>query len=164
MIWRLISLAAIGMSAVWLSLFARSAPAAGDPMSAASGDIAFASRREGNWEIYVMDKEGRNQNRLTRRDSEDRFPLWSPDRRHIAFASLVGATWELWVMHADAFIDSSPSRLSSRQRDLLAKVQGRRSSPLISFGLRSSFPEGRDEEQSENEQNHRVQPHQSQKA
>jgi Tol biopolymer transport system component len=42
--------------------------------------IAFASERDGNWEIYAMDVDGGHQTRLTRRDPQDRFPLWSPDR------------------------------------------------------------------------------------
>jgi Tol biopolymer transport system component len=76
-----------------------------DAARSASADIAFASHRDGNWEIYVMDADGQDQRRLTRRDAEDRFPLWSPDRRQIAFGSMVGASfgtgWELWVMNAD---------------------------------------------------------------
>jgi Tol biopolymer transport system component len=40
--------------------------------------------------------------RLTRRDDQDRFPLWSRDRSLIAFGSQVnGDHWELWVMNRD---------------------------------------------------------------
>jgi Tol biopolymer transport system component len=71
----------------------------------AAADIAFASHRDGNWEIYLMAADGQHQRRLTRRSTEERFPLWSPDRRQIAFGSMVGASfgtgWELWVMNAD---------------------------------------------------------------
>ena len=64
--------------------------------------IAFASHRDGNWEIYLTDIDGKNQTRLTRRDPQDRFPLWSPDRSQIAFGSQVGGDhWELWVMNVD---------------------------------------------------------------
>jgi Tol biopolymer transport system component len=52
-----------------------------------------------------MDAAGRHQRRLTRRSTEDRFPLWSPDGRQIAFSSLAGSgaedSWELWLMNAD---------------------------------------------------------------
>lgn len=37
--------------------------------------IAFASRRDGNWEIYVTDADGGRQTRLTERPGQDRFPL-----------------------------------------------------------------------------------------
>src|SRR5439155_4743862 len=48
--------------------------------------IAFASHRDGNWEIYVTDGDGAHQTRLTYRDAQDRFPLWSPDHTRMAFA------------------------------------------------------------------------------
>lgn len=110
MIGRLISIAVVGTFAAWLSLRAPSTPTTAGSIRSASADIAFASRRDGDWEIYVMDEAGRNPKRLTRRPVEDRFPLWSPDRRQIAFASQVGATWELWVMEADG---SNQRRLAS---------------------------------------------------
>jgi TolB protein len=98
MIGRLISLAAIAAFTVSVPL---RPPATASSIRSASADIAFASRRDGNWEIYVMDEAGRDQRRLTKRDVEDRFPLWSPDHRQIAFCSQVGGTWELWVMDSD---------------------------------------------------------------
>lgn len=83
---------------------------------AKTSQIAFASHRDGNWEIYVMDANGRHQTRLTHRDTQDRFALWSPDRSKIAFGSQVGGThWELWVMNVDG---SNPRRLAS---DIVAK-------------------------------------------
>jgi Tol biopolymer transport system component len=94
----MISVVAIGLFASAVSL--RTPPTARF-ITLPSADIAFASRRDGNWEIYVTDDAGQNQRRLTRRDVEDRFPLWSPDRRQIAFGSLVDGTWELWVMDSD---------------------------------------------------------------
>ena len=100
-VWRLISIGVIGLSALWSGANAPSAPTAFGSVTSVSDEIAFASRRDGNWEIYAMAATGQNQRRLTRRDAEDRFPLWSPDRRQIAFASLVGTPWELWVMDSD---------------------------------------------------------------
>jgi len=74
--------------------------------------IAFASHRDANWEIYLADADGAHQTRLTRRDPQDRFPLWSPDRSRIAFGSQVGGDhWELWVMNVDG---SNPRQLAAR--------------------------------------------------
>jgi Tol biopolymer transport system component len=73
-------------------------------VTAGASSIAFASHRDGNWEIYVADGNGRNQTMLTRRNGHTRFPLWSPDRSQIAFAtqrSEPGDGWEFWIMSAD---------------------------------------------------------------
>src|SRR3954464_3430553 len=80
------------------------------PPGASTPQIAFASDRDANWEIYLMDADGGHQTRLTRRDPQDRFPVWSPDRSQIAFGSQVGGDhWELWVMNVDG---SEPRRLA----------------------------------------------------
>lgn len=78
--------------------------------------IAFASKRDGNWEIYVMDADGRRQTRLTTSALPDRFPVWSPDGGKIAFGSERAGKWELWVMNADG---SNPTRLT---QDVVAKA------------------------------------------
>lgn len=49
--------------------------------------IAFASGRDGNFEIYVMDSDGKNQRRLTHHPADDALPSWSPDGKKIAFSS-----------------------------------------------------------------------------
>jgi Tol biopolymer transport system component len=80
--------------------------------TARAGQIAFASHRDANWEIYLADGDGGHQTRLTRRHAQDRFPLWSPDRSRIAFGSQVGGDhWELWVMNVDG---SNPRQLATR--------------------------------------------------
>ena len=54
--------------------------------------IAFASERDDNWEIYLMDADGGNQTRLTNNDAVDWMPAWSPDGTRIAFSSTATAT------------------------------------------------------------------------
>lgn len=49
--------------------------------------IAFASDRDGNWEIYVMDADGSNQVNLTNNPEYDGYPAWSPNGKKIAFYS-----------------------------------------------------------------------------
>ena len=93
----------------------------------AQGQIAFQSDRDGNYEIYVMDADGRNQHRLTNNPNDDWHPVWSPDGERIAFMSerdghvINGRpTAEIYVMDADGgnpqnltnspfFNDRSPS-------------------------------------------------------
>jgi len=63
--------------------------------------IAFDSDRDGNWEIYVMDADGKNQRRLTNNPADDWGAAWSPDGQRIAFASRRDGNIEIYVMDAD---------------------------------------------------------------
>jgi Tol biopolymer transport system component len=58
-----------------------SMPAAADGESAWSPDgttIAFASWRDGNYQIYFMDPDGTNPRRITINASDDMWPSWAP--------------------------------------------------------------------------------------
>ncbi len=85
---------------------------ASDFMSVWSPDgrkIAFASDRDGNSEIYVMDPDGSNPVRLTYNDATDQYPGWSPDGSKITFESDRDGNFEIYVMNADG---SSPVNLT----------------------------------------------------
>jgi TolB protein len=60
--------------------------------------IAFASGRDGNWEIYVMDADGGGVQNLTNNPAEDFSPSWSPDGTRIAFGSDRDNNWEIYIM------------------------------------------------------------------
>ena len=55
--------------------------------SVAAAKIVFTSKRDGSHNIYVMDDDGSNVQRLTFTESPqaDSGPIWSPDGTHIAF-------------------------------------------------------------------------------
>jgi Tol biopolymer transport system component len=40
--------------------------------------IAFASLRDGNWEIYVMNADGSEQRNITKSPAQDESPVWRP--------------------------------------------------------------------------------------
>ena len=70
-------------------------------LAAQKSRIVFTSLRDGNYEIYVMDADGRNQKRLTDDPRSEREPAWSPDGQRIAFRTPRGRNREIYVMDAD---------------------------------------------------------------
>jgi hypothetical protein len=59
--------------------------------------IAFSSRRDGNFEVYVVDADGSDPMRLTNDGAFDGYPAWSPDGSKIAFER----DGDIWIMNAD---------------------------------------------------------------
>jgi hypothetical protein len=85
----------------------------------APAKTAFASNRDGNFEIYSMNADGGAQTRLTTNPAVDGTPTFSPDGTRIAFASARTGSGDIYVMNADgsgqtrlttsAAIDASPA-------------------------------------------------------
>ena len=50
----------------------------GAPEAPATGRIAFASDRDGNFEVYEMNADGAGVTRLTDTPASDINPAWSP--------------------------------------------------------------------------------------
>jgi Tol biopolymer transport system component len=86
----------------------------GQVQAVSNGKIAFVSERDGNEEIYVMNADGSNVQRLTfdpvGSPKSDVNPAWSPDGTRIAFVSNRNGNYEIYVMNADG---SNQQRLTS---------------------------------------------------
>jgi len=65
--------------------------------------IAFTSRRDGNYEVYLMNADGTGQQNLTRNAADDHVHVgaWSPDGRRLVFHSNRGGNRDIYVMAAD---------------------------------------------------------------
>jgi uncharacterized repeat protein (TIGR01451 family) len=63
--------------------------------------ITFTSRRDGNWEAYVMDLNGDGIRNLSNSPtSDDGLPTISPDGYWVAFVSNRGGQWAIWAVPA----------------------------------------------------------------
>jgi Tol biopolymer transport system component len=95
---------------------AKTAAARGDDRTADShtpeprGKIAFASDRDGNFEIYIMNPDGGGLFRVTNNPAEDTHPTWSPDGTKLAFVSNRDGNKEIYVVNADG---SGTTRLTN---------------------------------------------------
>ena len=58
--------------------------------------IAFAAKKDGNWDIYYMNSDGSNITRLTIDPAGDVNPSWSPDGTMIAFNSERSGSSQIW--------------------------------------------------------------------
>ena len=82
----------------------------GGPSWSPDGErIVFTSGKNrkilgGNWQIYIMDADGLNQQRLTENRRNDWYPSWSPDGERIAFSSdrrVDFENFDIYIMDAD---------------------------------------------------------------
>ena len=82
--------------------------------------LAFASSRDGNTEVYVMDADGTNPTNLTQNADTDGWNIvWSPDGQRIAFTSERDGNTEVYVMDADG---TDPTNLAQNAGDDWAPV------------------------------------------
>jgi Tol biopolymer transport system component len=66
--------------------------------------IAFASNRDGNWNLYLLDAHGRSPaEQIVESSALFKFPwAWSPDGKFLVYAELARETaWDLWVLPLD---------------------------------------------------------------
>lgn len=66
-----------------------------------NGRIAFVSRRDGGYEIYVMNSDGTGLTNLTRNEASDYSPDWSPNGKQIVFVSDRGGNDDIYTMNSD---------------------------------------------------------------
>lgn len=60
--------------------------------------IAFHTEAKGNVDIYMVDTEGKNLQRLTDSESEDSFPSWHPNGQRLAFGTDRDGNFEIYEM------------------------------------------------------------------
>lgn len=70
-----------------------------------NGRIAFSSNETGNYQIYTMNSDGSDVQRITFSDNDDEFPDWSPDGTRIVFESNTPPSTDVYIIN----LDGSPS-------------------------------------------------------
>ena len=85
-----------------------------DVAGVTDGRIAFASNRDGDYEIFVMNSDGSDQQQITHNEADDEHPGWSPDSARMVFASDRDGDSDIYVMDADG---SNAARLTDNDTD-----------------------------------------------
>jgi TolB protein len=78
--------------------------------SADGSKIAFTSNRDVNSEIYVMNRDGSGQRRITNHPNIDVTPTWSPTGTQLAFTSERTGSPQIYIVNADG---TDPRRIST---------------------------------------------------
>ena len=63
--------------------------------------ISFTSTRDGNEEVYIMNPDGSDQERLTNNPDYDTCYSWSPDSKKLACETFRNRIMQFYVMNAD---------------------------------------------------------------
>jgi TolB protein len=83
-----------------------------DPAWSPDGSkLAFASRREGNWDIYILDIGTMQTTRVTYGLEFQGAPTWSPDGVYLAYESYQGDNLDIYVQIVD--FSNPPQRITS---------------------------------------------------
>jgi Tol biopolymer transport system component len=72
--------------------------------------IAFASYRDGDWQIFVTNVDGTGSLELTFDKAPNDDPAWSPDGHHVAFESWRSGNADVWVTLDDGREQTCSSR------------------------------------------------------
>jgi WD40 repeat protein len=62
--------------------------------------IAFASIRQGNWEIFIANADGSGLTQVTDDGTGNMSPVWSPDGQTLAYTTKRDGNWEIYTMPA----------------------------------------------------------------
>jgi TolB protein len=69
-----------------------------DPsVSPEGGRVAFSSRRDGSWDLYVLDFATGGVQRLTDTHGYAGHPTWSPDGQWIAYEGYQDGDFDIWI-------------------------------------------------------------------
>jgi hypothetical protein len=64
-------------------------------------EVVYMANPADNWDLYVVNTNGKNVRRLTNDPAIEGLPTWSPDGQWVAFLSDREGQWGIWLLHLD---------------------------------------------------------------
>jgi TolB protein len=98
---RLVVLRVSAVAALVLSAEGCSGDAVTGLPDASRDRIVFSSQRDGNYELYTMNRDGSNLVRLTTTAANEAQPVPNPDGNRIAFISDATGRFQIYIMNVD---------------------------------------------------------------
>ena len=73
--------------------------------SPAGDEIVYQRNENGNWNLWLVQADGRNDHRLTSSPNLEGLPAWSPDGNWVAYLTYDGRNWSLRLINRDGTDD-----------------------------------------------------------
>ena len=80
-------------------------------VSPAMDRIAFASRKSGSWDLYLLELNSGDVRQLTNTPGFEGKPTWSPDGLWVAYEAYYGDNFDIWILPLDG--SQSPIQLTN---------------------------------------------------
>lgn len=87
--------------------------------------VAFSSNRATNYDLYLMDADGRNLQRLTSNPGNEGEPAWTPDGKRIVYTATTGATTQIASISVDGTDNRQLTMGPSRNQSPTVSADGR---------------------------------------
>ncbi|MEX2030113.1 MAG: hypothetical protein WD906_03990 [Anaerolineales bacterium] len=85
-----------------------------DPaLNPANDQLAFASDRDGGWDLYVMDLQSGDTRRLTNTPGYEGHPSWSPDGLWLTYEAYQQTDFDIWILRVDG--SQPPIQLTNQE-------------------------------------------------
>jgi uncharacterized protein YjdB len=87
--------------------------------------VAFSSNRATNYDLYLMDADGKNLQRLTSNPGNEGEPAWTPDGTRIVYTTATGATTQIASISVDGSDNRQLTMGPSRNQSPVVSADGR---------------------------------------
>jgi uncharacterized protein YjdB len=87
--------------------------------------VVFSSNRATNYDLYLMDADGRHLQRLTSNPGNEGEPAWTPDGKRVVYTATTGATTQIAIISIDGSENRQLTMGPSRNQSPTVSADGR---------------------------------------
>jgi uncharacterized protein YjdB len=87
--------------------------------------VVFSSNRSSNYDLYLMDADGQNLQRLTSNPGNEGEPAWTPDGKRVVYTATTGATTQIAMISVDGSDNRQLTMGPSRNQSPTVSADGR---------------------------------------